>query len=433
MGHTDYKNDGSGFVLKGIGEYFFPATSAHIFGLKVLFGTQSIAGSDPRTHVSTKDDIRPIPPEFKTNMFLLGGAVTYSYSIADKFFPFASAGLSNLWFDPKDDQGNSAFGNADNLYSKSAKAYDFQLGLKYLITDQVSINISATTHIPITDYLDDIAAANRNDSYSSVLLGISFSPFIDTDSDKDGVKNKYDECSDLKEDIDGFEDDDGCPDLDNDQDGISDELDICPDEPEDIDGFEDLDGCPDSDNDRDGILDAVDKCPNDAEDFDKFQDEDGCPDIDNDNDGILDVDDKCPNEAETFNGFNDEDGCSDTLKEGSVPTGFFINADEIFNEGTAKIKYEAQISLNEIISIINKYPDSKWRIEGHMDSRGSEQYLRTLSLERAKAILEYLVLFGGMKRESFEVFGMGDKFPVANNNTEAGRKRNRRIEILRED
>jgi outer membrane protein OmpA-like peptidoglycan-associated protein len=66
--------------------------------------------------------------------------------------------------------------------------------------------------------------------------------------------------------------------LDNDQDGIPDKADKCPDVAEDLDGFEDSDGCPDPDNDKDGILDAVDKCPNEPETFNGFEDEDGCPD-----------------------------------------------------------------------------------------------------------------------------------------------------------
>ena len=48
---------------------------------------------------------------------------------------------------------------------------------------------------------------------------------------------------------------------DRDGDGIPDEIDQCPDVPEDKDGFEDQDGCPDYDNDKDGIYDAQDQCP----------------------------------------------------------------------------------------------------------------------------------------------------------------------------
>ena len=75
---------------------------------------------------------------------------------------------------------------------------------------------------------------------------------------------------------------------DRDGDGLNDDVDKCPDDPEDKDGFEDDDGCPDLDNDADGIKDVVDKCPMDPEDVDKFEDEDGCPELDNDSDGLSD-------------------------------------------------------------------------------------------------------------------------------------------------
>ena len=68
-----------------------------------------------------------------------------------------------------------------------------------------------------------------------------------------------------------------------------------------------------------------------------------------------------------------------------------------------------------------------------MDSHGSEHFIRTLSLERAKAILEYLVVLGGLNRANFEVYGLGDKFPIADSTSEQGRMRNRRIEIIGEE
>lgn len=92
---------------------------------------------------------------------------------------------------------------------------------------------------------------------------------------------------------------------DLDMDGIHDDDDACPEAPEDLDGFEDVDGCPETDNDGDGILDVNDSCANEAEDQDGFRDGDGCPDTDNDNDTVLDVNDTCPNEP----GTPERDGC----------------------------------------------------------------------------------------------------------------------------
>src|SRR5271157_1290188 len=107
--------------------------------------------------------------------------------------------------------------------------------------------------------------------------------------------------------------------IDSDGDGIPDDVDQCPDVPEDKDGFQDEDGCPDFDNDNDGIFDAQDMCPNEPEDFDGFQDEDGCPDNDNDGDGIPDKLDKCPNKPEDIDGYQDDDGCPDGGGPGKAP------------------------------------------------------------------------------------------------------------------
>ncbi|MBL4634569.1 MAG: OmpA family protein [Kofleriaceae bacterium] len=65
------------------------------------------------------------------------------------------------------------------------------------------------------------------------------------DVDGDGILPPVDQCPEEAEDMDGFEDEDGCPDNDNDNDGIADSEDDCPDEPETLNGVDDQDGCPD--------------------------------------------------------------------------------------------------------------------------------------------------------------------------------------------
>jgi outer membrane protein OmpA-like peptidoglycan-associated protein len=133
----------------------------------------------------------------------------------------------------------------------------------------------------------------------------------EADNDNDGFPDESDRCRDEAEDRDNHEDTDGCPDRDNDGDGVQDGYDSCPDAPEDMDGDRDEDGCPESDRDRDNIPDATDRCPEVAEDTDGYGDEDGCPETDFDNDGLLDDADACPDQAENFNRFEDDDGCPD--------------------------------------------------------------------------------------------------------------------------
>ncbi len=148
-----------------------------------------------------------------------------------------------------------------------------------------------------------------------IVAGLSWAPRFH-DMDGDGIPDHLDQCPELAEDMDGFEDDDGCPDFDNDSDGVPDHLDQCPFEEEDLDDFQDDDGCPDPDNDRDGILDVDDACPDvwgvASEDPSKH----GCPILDRDGDGILDAVDKCPDEPEDMDGFEDDDGCPDLDNDG---------------------------------------------------------------------------------------------------------------------
>lgn len=108
---------------------------------------------------------------------------------------------------------------------------------------------------------------------------------------------------------------------DRDDDGIADDLDRCPDSREDYDGHQDDDGCPDPDNDGDGILDDWDKAPNDAEDMDGFEDEDGAPEYDNDEDGLPDAEDFCPDDPEDLDGDRDDDGCPDPEPPGAGAQG----------------------------------------------------------------------------------------------------------------
>ena len=395
---TDYQNPKIGYAISGNGEYFFKTNSIHYVGLRLSFNFDQVTGEDDRGTIGTPEGPIDIPPKFSSGSFAAGLAITYGILIKNAVMPYISGGVSEVWFDPTNGEGQKLSGNAAGLYQTNTFAYNLEGGLKIFVSDKVSLNISATQYFPQTDYLDDVAAAYGNDSYTTIVFGVSFAPFYNTDPDNDGITGSSD---------------------------------LCPDQPEDFDGFEDEDGCPDLDNDGDRILDVNDKCPNEAEDFDGFEDEDGCPDLDNDGDGILDVNDKCPNEAEDFDGFEDEDGCPDlgqSLTQGKI----VLSADDLFEPNSSMIMIAGKADLDNVVAELQKFPDAKWRIEGYMDSDGNERFLRNLSLERAKAVLEYFTYFGGLNRENFQVFGMGGNSPIADNSTEEGRKENRRIEIIPE-
>jgi hypothetical protein len=143
---------------------------------------------------------------------------------------------------------------------------------------------TATGTVSVSISGDDRATPDfdPHDAYPdwSASLSLSYAwPVRAADSDGDGIPDFRDQCPMAPEDLDGFLDDDGCPDPDNDGDGIPDAFDGRPLLEEDYDGFEDDDGVPDLDNDGDGIIDERDMCPNEPEDLDGFEDEDGCPDL----------------------------------------------------------------------------------------------------------------------------------------------------------
>ena len=66
-----------------------------------------------------------------------------------------------------------------------------------------------------------------------------------------------------------------------------------------------------------------------------------------------------------------------------------------------------------------------------MDSQGPDQWIRSMSSKRAEAIYYYFVSHG-LDASKFTIYGLGDKFPIANNSTDAGRAKNRRIAIIKE-
>ena len=279
------------------------------------------------------------------------------------------------------------------------------------------------------------------------FVGIVFEPNIG-DRDGDGIKDDVDKCPDEPEDRDGFEDDDGCPDLDNDRDGIPDDqdkcpnepetkngiedddgcpevsdndrdgdgipdnVDKCPDDPEDKDGFEDEDGCPDPDNDKDGIPDIDDNCPNDPEDKDGFQDQDGCPDPDNDNDRIPDKSDKCPNEPETYNGYQDEDGCPDKGRVIVHQSNIEILEKIHFETAKATIKPESFPILDAVAGTLQGNPDIlQVEIQGHADERGSDDYNLKLTDDRAHSVLKYLIN-KGVDPARLDAKGYGETKPI---------------------
>jgi outer membrane protein OmpA-like peptidoglycan-associated protein len=244
------------------------------------------------------------------------------------------------------------------------------------------------------------------------------------DRDKDGIPDASDGCADESEDHDGFQDDDGCPDLDNDGDGTPDASDSCVDEAEDRDGHEDGDGCPEGDNDADGITDARDRCPDQKEDTDGYQDDDGCPDDDNDGDGFADATDRCPNEPESVNGIEDDDGCPDSRGTGPEERADRIDlrGGEIdFTGRSATLTAASKVLVQQVARLVK---DRKLviRVEVHvaLGTRSNSANAiaaqkrrdRDLANRRAAAVQD-LLLAEGVAQNQVQAVGVGADRPLS--------------------
>lgn len=86
--------------------------------------------------------------------------------------------------------------------------------------------------------------------------------------------------------------------------------------------------------------------------------------------------------------------------------------------------------LNELAAMLNDHPAWRLRIEGHTDNTGTKMGNMTLSFRRASAVVAWLTA-NGAKRARLDPQGIGDARPAADNATEAGRGKNRRIEIVK--
>ena len=251
------------------------------------------------------------------------------------------------------------------------------------------------------------------------------------DDDGDGIANALDRCPRAREDLDGFQDGDGCPDLDDDGDGLGDRLDPCPREAEDRDGHQDEDGCPDPDNDGDGTLDERDDCPMEREDADGHLDGDGCPDPDNDRDGVLDGADQCTDQPEVINGNADDDGCPD---EGEPLVLVSKDGLELFEPirfrgDTAELSPGSTGLLGQVAATLRAHREiARLRIRAHVHSRGTDADDDQLSVERAEAVRRWLIEWG-IDADRLEGVGHGSRAPLLKGTGERARQLNDRIEL----
>jgi OOP family OmpA-OmpF porin len=184
---------------------------------------------------------------------------------------------------------------------------------------------------------------------------------------------------------------------------------------------------PPLDSDGDGIPDLRDKCPDTP--LGVMVDAVGCPpkepppppkkfvDGDDDGDGVPNSRDKCPGTGKGV--IVDEDGC---------PVKFTMQIEFDFDKSEVRPEYHEK--LRQAADFIKKYPETKFLLAGHTDSRGSDEYNEGLSMRRAATVKKYLVEEFGIAAHLMTPRGYGESQPIASNDNDEGRQRNRRVEVI---
>ena len=99
-----------------------------------------------------------------------------------------------------------------------------------------------------------------------------------------------------------------------------------------------------------------------------------------------------------------------------------------FDFNSAALTTVSKSNLDKLAGVMVQYPDTNINVYGHTDSKGTDEYNLTLSQKRANSVIDYLVS-KGIARTRLNAMGMGEKDPIATNETEAGRAQNRRVEF----
>jgi len=350
---------------------------------------------------------------FRFNYFSIPILIKYQFS--KKFAAIVGPQLDAILYAEE----NNKFGEFD--ITGSVEEFDVYItgGLEYWIGKDIMLSGRYMHGLKeVNTIAPDISMNNRGFQFT---IGLRFRkakpwpetvvtpPPVDKDTDGDGVFDSRDKCPTAA----GVAKYEGCPVPDTDKDGIFDDKDKCPDMP----GYSELDGCPYPDRDKDGVTDNKDRCPDEP----GSTKNDGCPVTDRDGDGVPDATDRCPDTQGPGSNY----GCPEDVKTKLT----YIAKNIYFHTNKATLQDISYEPLNQLADILNKYPNAKLTIEGHTDNTGSNAYNLTLSNNRAKAVVDYLVN-KGIAVSRLKGVGFGEDKPVTTNNTAEGRTLNRRVELI---
>jgi len=391
-----------------------------------------------------------------------------SFFLKNLFGLYAGAGIGymsndvsniTLKFKHQDKYTINDYGSSNIKKNTSNLFIPFNLGFNLHLTRRFFFNVNYQFSYALSDYLDGYnfqkptATNNYNDMFSVLSFGLNYymgkvgygkkakgynagSGMVSShwaydispeeskalaqnfDSDGDGVPDRLDKCPGTPADV--KVDANGCP-LDRDGDGIPDYLDKCPD----TKGLAEYNGCPDKntdiDSDGDGVPDRLDKCPGTPAGV--KVDEKGCP-LDRDGDGVPDYLDKCPD----VKGSPDAQGCP----------GVSENTKKVLDQALEGIQFETSKDVirktsypivDNVVKVMKDNPTYKLQINGYTDNRGKPEANRLLSEKRAIAVMKYLENHG-IDGSRLKAAGFGQEKPISDNNTEEGRQKNRRVELI---
>jgi outer membrane protein OmpA-like peptidoglycan-associated protein len=106
-----------------------------------------------------------------------------------------------------------------------------------------------------------------------------------------------------------------------------------------------------------------------------------------------------------------------------------FDSDILFDVDSAILDSAGRVTVSEVASVLLEYPKTAVVVQGHTDSTGSEVHNQELSERRAEAV-EGLLVARGVDPQRLTAVGYGEGYPVADNDTDRGRQRNRRVDVL---
>ncbi|MBI2394339.1 MAG: OmpA family protein [Deltaproteobacteria bacterium] len=185
-----------------------------------------------------------------------------------------------------------------------------------------------------------------------------------------------------------------------------------------------------ADADKDSVIDAEDRCPAEVGPWSEFAEDRGCPD--RDHDGVADAHDACPDETGVRADDPKTHGCPKVYGSARLTArGVEITGTIQFATGKAELLPASSKILEDIGKVMKQEPQALQlvAIEGHTDSVGERAANMKLSRDRVQSVLDHLVKKQGIAPERLTMNWFGPDRPIADNASEAGKAKNRRVEF----